>query len=103
VRRRDDALLDAGDAHQLQRAQLEIPGARVDGRAAVLLHRQAADAVQTQEHRGGKSHQAAADDQDGNVFLGTERVGILRHACSVGTACGRGKINVGNARDKRRA
>ena len=40
--------------------------ARMDRRAAMPLNRERAHAVMPQQHRGGKSHQAAADDQDWN-------------------------------------
>ena len=66
-RRGTHPVLDAGDAHQLDRAQLEVAGARMDGRAVVLLDRQHVDTVLGEEHRRRQPDQAAADDQHGNV------------------------------------
>ena len=69
-----DLLLEAGRAKDLDRAQLEVAGARVDRRARVSLDRQAADPVKPQEQRGREADQAAADDQD---------IGVIAHPVTV--------------------
>ncbi len=63
----DHPILDAGDPHELERPQLEIAGARVDGGAAVLFHVEARRAVKAQEHGGGEPDEAAADHQNGSL------------------------------------
>ena len=68
-----DRLLEAGRPQDLDRAELEMTGARVDRSSRVSLHRQAADPVHTQEQRGRETHQAPADDQDIG-FLGAHPV-----------------------------
>ena len=40
----------------------------MDGRAAVVLHRQAANALARQQKRGGQANQAASNDQYGNFI-----------------------------------
>ena len=66
-RRGADPVLDAGDAHQLDRAQLEVAGPRMDRGAVVLLDREHLDAVLGQEHRRRQPDQAAADHEDRHV------------------------------------
>jgi hypothetical protein len=63
------AVLEPHLAQQLHRAQLEVPGARVDRGAGVALGRQRRDAVVAQQHRGRQPHEAAADDQDGDFLV----------------------------------
>ena len=56
-------------AQQLERAQLEVPGARVDRGAAVALDRQRRDAVMGEEQRRGQAHEASAHDQDRDLLV----------------------------------
>ena len=62
-------LLEAHLPQHLHRAQLEVSGARMDRRAGVALHRQRRHAVVAEQHRRRQTHQAAADDQDGNLLV----------------------------------
>ena len=66
-RRRAHTILDAGDPHQFDRAQLEVAGARMDGRAVMLLDRQHLDAMLGEEHRRRQPDQAATDHEHGHV------------------------------------
>ena len=69
-----DLLLEPGRAKDLDRAQLEVAGARVDRRARMSLDRQAADPVEAEEQRGREADQAAADDQN---------IGVIAHPVTV--------------------
>ncbi len=55
--------LDAGDAHELDGAELEVAGSGMDGRAVVLLDRQRLDPVLGEEHRRRQSDEAPTHDQ----------------------------------------
>ena len=68
-RLRAHALLEPHLADHLHRAQLEVARARMDRRARVALHRQRRHAVVAEQHRRRQTHQAAADDQDGNLLV----------------------------------
>jgi len=59
-----DRLLEPGCAQDLDRAELEVAGARMDRCARMALDRQAADPMQAQEQRGRQADQTPADDQD---------------------------------------
>ena len=65
---RRDRGLEAGGAHQLERAQVEVPGARVDRGPAVALDHERAHAVVGEEQRRRQADHAAADDQDRDLF-----------------------------------
>jgi hypothetical protein len=79
-----DYLLQPGRAQDLDRAQLEVAGARMDRCARVTLYRQAADSVDPQPQRGGESNEAAADDQD--VGLGRLTHGAVAVCTTVSTS-----------------
>ena len=68
-RGRPHAGLDAGDAHELDGAQVEVAGTRVDGGPFVLLDRQRLHPVVGQEHGVGQADQAAAHYQDGHLHI----------------------------------
>ena len=68
-RLRAHPLLEPHLADHLHGAQLEVPRARMDRRARVALHRQRRHAVVAEQHGRRQTHQAAADDQDGNLLV----------------------------------
>ncbi len=63
-----DRLLQADRAVGLDRALADERGSRVDRRAAVPLEHERRNAVVAQEDRSRQPDEAAADDQDRNVF-----------------------------------
>jgi hypothetical protein len=63
-----DRLLEPGRPEDLDRAELEVAGARMDRGARVPFDRQAADAVEAQEQRSRETDQAPADDRDVSVL-----------------------------------
>ncbi len=72
-----DLLLQADGAIRLHRALVDERGPRVDRGAAVALEDERRDAVMSEEHRCRQPDEAAADDQDGNVFVGHLRLHLL--------------------------
>ncbi len=69
VSRTDNPIFDARNAHQFERSQLKVAGARVDGRLAVLFNRKTGYAVVAQKHRGTQSDKTAAHDKYRNRLL----------------------------------
>ena len=63
LRCRLDAGLKPDRAQHLERAQVKMPGARMDGGAMVALDRERRHAMPGEKACGGKPDQAAADDQ----------------------------------------
>src|SRR5690606_18589422 len=68
-------------AQDLDRADLEVAGARVDGRAGVALDDERLDAVRGEQRRGREPYEAAADDQNGRVVSPALRLTCLRCGC----------------------
>ena len=70
--------LDTGDAHELDGAELEVAGARMDGRALVLLDRQRLDPVLGEEHRRRQPDEAPTHDEHWHVGVGA----LARETCA---------------------
>ena len=68
LRHPPDRVLEVGGAHQLERAQVEVPGARVDRGSAVALGHERRHAVLGEEQRGRQADHAASHDQDRDLF-----------------------------------
>ena len=68
-----DLILDAGEAEQLQGAQVKMRRARNRRAAAQPLDHQRGDAVLGEKHRGRQADQAAAGNQHRNLFAGRVR------------------------------
>src|SRR5690606_28604843 len=66
-------------AQDLDRADLDVAGARMDGRAGVAFDYERLDAVRAEQRRRREADQAAADDQDGNFV--PVRLTCLRCGC----------------------
>ncbi len=72
-------LLEPHLPDRLHGAQLEMSGAWMDRCARVALHRQRRHAVMAEQHGRRQTHQAPADDQDGNL--------LVRHGVTLDAPC----------------